>query len=148
MSAVPESERVAFEAIINKQLLQVQQLEQILLQEKEILQQQDPDALVAISNKKTDLLTVINATDASSKESPNYQALLADPGFAETFANIENCLAHCKELNSVNGMIIQQSSLAIERLQNELLENRSRSSMTYDNKGKKNAGLMGKGIKA
>jgi flagella synthesis protein FlgN len=148
MSAVPESERVAFEAIINKQLLQVQQLEQILLQEKEILQQQDPDTLVAISNKKTDLLTVINATDASSKESPNYQVLLADPGFSETFANIENCLAHCKELNNVNGMIIQQSSLAIERLQNELLENRSRSSVTYDNKGKKNAGLMGKGIKA
>ena len=148
MSAVPESERVAFEALINKQLLQVQQLEQILLQEKEILQQQNPEALVDISNKKTDLLTVINATDATSKESPNYQALLADSGFSDVFANIENCLAHCKELNSVNGMIIQQSSLAIERLQNELLENRSRSSMTYDNKGKKNGGLMGKGIKA
>lgn len=148
MSALPESERVAFEAIINKQLLQVQQLEQILLQEKEILQQQNPEALVDISNKKTDLLTVINATDISSKESPNYQALLAEPSFSEIFANIENCLAHCKELNSVNGMIIQQSSLAIERLQSELLENRSGSSMTYDNKGKKNGGLMGKGIKA
>lgn len=148
MSELSESAIIAFETLINKQLLQVQQLEQILLQEKDILQQQNPEALVAISNKKTDLLTIINATDASSKEAPNYQQLLAYPHFTETFANIESCLAKCKELNTVNGMIIQQSSLAIERLQNELLENRSKSSMTYDNKGKKSGGLMGKGIKA
>lgn len=148
MSELPESERVAFEAIINKQYLQVQQLEQILLQEKAILQQQDPAALVTISNKKTDLLTVINDTDVASKKISNYQQLLADESFSEIFTNIESCLAKCKELNTVNGMIIQQSSLAIERLQNELLENRSRSSMTYDIKGKKSGGLMGKGIKA
>lgn len=142
------SNELAIESIIKKQLLQVQQLEQILMLEKEILQQHNPDELLKISHQKTDLLVAIDATEKESKTIPDYKTLITSVQFEPLLNDIETALANCKNLNTVNGMIIQQSSMAIERMQNDLVETRSKSSMTYDNKGKKSGGLQGKSIKA
>lgn len=136
------------DSMLKKQLLQVQQLEKLLLIEKEVLQQHNPDELLKVSHQKTDLLVIIDATKKECDAIPDYQTLVTSPEFKDVFDKIEEALANCKSLNTVNGMIIQQSSLAIERMQSDLIESRSKSSMTYDNKGKKNGGLQGKSIKA
>jgi flagella synthesis protein FlgN len=63
-------------------------------------------------------------------------------------AEIESLLLTCKKQNQVNGQIIQQSQLAVERMKTTLLENHSKSSMTYDEKGKKSSGLSSLDLKA
>lgn len=137
-----------FTLLISKQLNQVKQLEQILLQEKDVLQQQDLNSLVKLTNEKNDLLILIEATDQNTKTYPNSKSLLQQSACKELISEIENILAVCRKQNDINGLIIQQSALAIERMKSALLENRSKSSMTYDNKGKKSGGLISKGIKA
>lgn len=142
------SHEPTIDSMLNQQLLQVQQLEKLLLIEKEVLQQHNPEELLKVSHQKTDLLVTIEATKKECNAIPDFQNLITSPEYQLVFNKIEETLASCKSLNTVNGMIIQQSSLAIDRMQSDLIESRSRSSMTYDNKGKKNGGLQGKSIKA
>mgnify|MGYP000486484287 CR=1 FL=1 len=137
-----------FEHLVTHQLTQVTNLQQTLVDEKEILQQQSPSALVEITEQKKTLLLAIDNTDKQLKQFTAFKEFVALPKISSLIENIENLLTECKKLNDVNGLIIQQSSLAIERMTSSLLEKRSKSSMTYDNKGKKNGGVMGKSIKA
>ena len=63
-------------------------------------------------------------------------------------ADIEACLVRCKKQNQINGLIIHQSQLSVERMKTSLLENHNKSSMTYDSKGKTSGGLSSLGLKA
>lgn len=134
--------------LLQQQLNQLIQLENLLLAEKEILQQQKPDALIDITEKKQHLLSDIESLDEKIRTTPEFIEQYNNKQLPQQFQEIETTLSRCKALNTVNGQIIQHSSLAVERIRGSLLESRSRSSMTYDKLGKKSGGLAGKAIKA
>jgi len=136
------------EHLIAQQLQNLQQLEELLSIEKAVLQKHDPDALVGITEQKNALLQTIQQLDDQNAQIPLFRDEIKSGIHKETLAEIEATLLRCKEMNHINGHIIQQSSLAVERMKNSLLETHNRSSMTYDNKGKTSGGLSSLGIKA
>lgn len=135
-------------SLLKEQLTFVNNLEQLLIAEKEILQQQKPDELVSITEKKQALLGAIEQLDQKIQTNQEFLSQVKGEQLPEAFYQIEETLKRCKKQNAVNGQIIQHSALAVERIRGSILENRSRSSMTYDKQGKKSGGITGKSIKA
>lgn len=134
--------------LLTQQYTQLKELEKIITEEKLVLQQHQPEALLQISEQKNQLLLAIQDLD---KEIGTSQAFLADKkaGFLEKkLADIEALLQTCQQKNHVNGQIIVQSQLAVERMKTTLLEDNNKTSVTYDNKGKKSGGLSSIGLKA
>lgn len=136
------------EQLIAQQLQNLQQLEELLILEKEVLQRLDPEALTTVTEQKNTLLQAIQQLDEQNAQNLQLKNDISAGIHGEQLAEIEATLLRCKNKNHVNGQIVQQSSLAAERMKNSLLENHSRSSMTYDSKGKKSGGLSSLGIKA
>ena len=123
-------------------------LEQILIQEKDILTKRDPQALVDITEKKHELLLAVEQQDKQISIHPHFKKENESNLHDVALARISEILERCKTLNQVNGNIIAQSELAVDRMRNTLLERNSKSTMTYDAKGKKSGGLSSLGIKA
>lgn len=134
--------------LIALQLAQMTQLETLLTNEYDILQQQDPDALIDITQQKNELLTAIQTIDNTIEHSFEFKQQKQAGMFSSELAEIEQLLINCKAQNQTNGMIIQQSQLSVERMKNSLLETHNKTAMTYDNKGKKSSGLSSLNIKA
>jgi flagella synthesis protein FlgN len=134
--------------LINQQLQNLQQLEELLGVEKEVLQKQNPDALILVTEQKNTLLEIIQELDKQNAQSPTFKDEISSGNHNDVLAEIEATLLRCKDKNHVNGQVIQHSSLAVERMKNSLLENHNRSSMTYNSKGKTSGGLSSMGIKA
>ena len=139
---------LAAEQLITQQLQNLQQLEELLSVEKEVLQKQDPEALTSVTERKSILLQKIQQLDEHNAQNSLLKAEIDSGIHKIKIAEVEAILIRCKNKNHVNGQIIQQSSLAAERMKNSLLENHNRSSMTYNSKGKKSGGLSSLGIKA
>ncbi|TWX54151.1 flagellar export chaperone FlgN [Colwellia hornerae] len=139
---------LAAEQLIAQQLHNLQQLEELLSVEKEVLQKQSPQALTAVTEQKEALLKTIQQLDEQNAQNVVLKNEVKSGIHQHKIAEIEAILLRCKDKNQVNGQIIQQSSLAAERMKNSLLENHNRSSMTYNSKGKKSGGLSSLGIKA
>lgn len=134
--------------LLAQQHSQLQALEQIIVDEKQVLQQHQPEALLQISEQKNQLLLAIQSLDQQISLN---QAFAADKvaGYLEQeLSDIKNLLERCQQKNHVNGQIIAQSQLAVERMKTSLLEGHNKSSVTYDNKGKKSGGLSSIGLKA
>ncbi|MCI2284635.1 flagellar protein FlgN [Colwellia sp. MSW7] len=142
MSASSESKE-----LLAQQYSQLQALEQVIIDEKHILQQHQPNELLKISEQKNQLLIAIQTLDQQISLN---QAFASDKAgkLAQELLEIENLLASCQQKNQVNGQIIAQSQLAVERMKTSLLEGHNRASVTYDNKGKKSGGLSSIGLKA
>lgn len=134
--------------MVSQQLSQLLQLETLLNTEKEILQQQNPNALISITADKNNLLIAIQEIDNAIGQSFEFKQEKLSGNFDSELADIEACLVRCKKQNQVNGLIIHQSQLSVERMKTSLLENHNKSSMTYDSKGKTSGGLSSLGIKA
>jgi flagella synthesis protein FlgN len=134
--------------LIAQQLENLQQLEELLIVEKDVLQKQDPELLISVTEQKNNLLQKIQQLDESNSQSVILKAEIDSGIHQKEIAEIEAILLRCKNKNHINGLVIQQSSLAAERMKNSLLENHNRSSMTYNSKGKKSGGLSSLGIKA
>lgn len=142
------SDKVTPQQLVSKQLSQLTQLETLLTAEKEILQQQNPDALIELTSEKNSLLVAIQETDNAIGQSFEFKQEKLAGNFADELSEIEAILLRCKKQNQVNGLIIHQSQLSVERMKTSLLESHNKSSMTYDNKGKTSGGLSSLGIKA
>jgi len=143
MSASPQSIE-----LISQQYSQLQELEQIISNEKLVLQQHQPDALLEINEQKNVLLVAIQ--DLDKKISLN-RAFSIDKkaGFLdEELTKVEDLLHLCQQKNKINGQIIAQSQLAVQRMKTTLLEKNNKTSMTYDSKGKKSGGLTSIEMKA
>ena len=134
--------------LIATQLSQLHTLEKLLLTEYEVLQQQNPDALNQITEEKNQLLLVIKEIDTVIGQSAEFANEKSTGSFDEPLAEIKAALERCKQQNQLNGMIIQQSQLSVERMKTSLLETHNKSAMTYDKAGKTSAGLSSLGIKA
>jgi len=133
---------------LTQQLTQLEALEQLLLEEKKVIQQQQHDELLAISEQKNLLLINIEQLDQRIIALPNFKEDKEAGEYQHELLNIDETLTRCKTLNTINGQIIEQLQLAVERLKSNLLETRCKSTMTYDSKGKTHGGLSSLGIKA
>ncbi len=133
---------------LEQQLSQLSQLERLLVQEKEVLQNRDPDAVLEISKQKNTLLADIQTLDQAIATSPLFAEQKSTGALDAQLSEIEACLSRCKTLNDINGQIIAHSQMAIDRITSSLLDNRGKASMTYNSKGKKHVGLSSLGIKA
>lgn len=134
--------------LLAQQFSQLQALEQVITDEKLVLQQHQPDALLEISEKKNQLLLSIQNLDQQISVNQVFAQDKAAGFLSEELTDIENLLKLCQQKNQVNGQIIAQSQLAVERMKTSLLESHSKTSVTYDNKGKKSGGLSSIGLKA
>lgn len=143
MSASTESKE-----LLAQQHTQLQELEQVISDEKLILQQHQPDALLQISAKKNQLLISIQQLDQQIGVNQAFAQDKAAGFLAQELSDIESLLTRCQQKNLVNGQIIAQSQLAVERMKTSLLEGHNKTSVTYDNKGKKSGGLSSIGLKA
>ncbi len=141
-------DKITPQQLVSQQLSQLTQLEALLITEKEILQQQNPDALIQITTTKNDLLMAIQNVDNAIGQSFEFKQEKLAGKFDNELADIKNILERSKKLNQTNGLIIHQSQLSVERMKTSLLENHNKSSMTYDSKGKTSGGLSSLGIKA
>ncbi|MFT6419188.1 MULTISPECIES: flagellar export chaperone FlgN [unclassified Colwellia] len=142
------SEKITPQQLISQQLSQLMQLETLLNTEKDVLQKQNPDALISITSDKNNLLIAIQEIDNAIGQSFEFKQEKLAGNFDTELADIEACLVRCKKQNQINGLIIHQSQLSVERMKTSLLENHNKSSMTYDSKGKTSGGLSSLGLKA
>ncbi len=148
MSLGSQAQELTSSALLTKQHQQLTALAQIIANEKQILQQHDPQALLTISQEKNTLLLAIQQLD---KEIGTNQAFAQDKAAGKLTPQLDEItalLTHCQQQNLVNGQIIQQSQLAVERMKTSLLESHNKNAITYDNKGKKSTGLSSLGLKA
>jgi len=143
MSASTESKE-----LLTQQLAQLQELEQVIIEEKLILQLHQPNDLLQISEKKNQLLLSIQNLDQQIIINQAFAQDKAAGFISQELAEIESLLTLCQQKNQVNGQIIAQSQLAVERMKTSLLENHNKTSVTYDSKGKKSGGLSSIGLKA
>lgn len=134
--------------LLAQQLSQLQELEQVITDETIVLQQHQPDALLQVTEKKNQLLISIQNLDQQISINQVFAQDKAAGFLTQELAEIESLLENCQQKNLVNGQIIAQSQLAVERMKTSLLESHSKTSMTYNNKGKKSGGLSSIGIKA
>jgi flagella synthesis protein FlgN len=142
------SEKITPQQLVSQQLAQLSQLEALLISEKDILQQQNPDTLIKITADKNALLVSIQDVDNAIGQSFEFKQEKLAGTFDDDLAKIKTLLTQCKKQNQINGLIIHQSQLSVERMKTSLLENHNKSSMTYDSKGKASGGLSSLGIKA
>lgn len=142
------SEKLTPQQLVSQQLSQLTQLETLLDTEKDVLQQQNPDALIHLTADKNDLLLAIQRIDNAIGQSFEFKQEKLAGKFTSLLSDIEAILVRCKKQNQINGLIIQQSQLSVERMKTSLLENHNKSSMTYNSKGKTSGGLSSLGIKA
>lgn len=134
--------------LLEKQFSQLTLLESMIVEEKEILQKHDPEALIIISGQKNELLLAIESLDKYISLDQAFAQDKAAGKLTEPLEAIAELLTRCQKQNIVNGQIIQQSQLAVERMKTSLLESHTKNSITYDNKGKKSGGLSSIGLKA
>ena len=136
------------EQLLALQLSQLQALETLLLSEKEIIIKHSPDALNEVTAKKNELLTAIQTLDSQIGQNRQFIQAKRDGQFTSELGEIALVLEACQQQNQLNGQILQQSQLTVERMKTTLLESHSKTSLTYDSKGKKSGGLSSLGLKA
>jgi len=134
--------------LLAQQHAQLQKLDLVITEEKLVLQQHQPNALLQISEEKNQLLLSIQSLDQKISVNQVFAQDKAAGFLSQELADIENLLKHCQQKNQVNGQIIAQSQLAVERMKTSLLESHNKTSVTYDSKGKKSGGLSSIGLKA
>jgi len=134
--------------LLNQQNNQLGELILLLKEEYEVLQNNNPEKLIEINQLKNSLLLQIDSTDKLLASNTQFVEDKKSGVYAKELEIIKNSLIDCKNLNQVNGEIIQKSQLSVERMRTTLLENHTRSTLTYDNKGKTSGGLSSLDLKA
>lgn len=142
------SDSVSILEILNQQNTQLCELEYLLKDEYEVLQQHNPEKLIEINQSKNTLLTQIDSTDKLLASNTQFVEDKENGLYLSELKAIENALLNCKDLNQINGGIVHKSQISIERMRNSLLESHTKSTLTYDNKGKTSGGLSSINIKA
>jgi len=134
--------------LLAQQNTQLQALEKIIAEEKQILQQHNPESLTQVIEQKNQLLLTIKNFDQQISHNQQFAQDKAAGKLTTELAEIQVLLESCQQKNQVNGQIISQSQLAGERMKTGLLESHNKNAVTYDNKGKKHGGLSSIEIKA
>jgi flagella synthesis protein FlgN len=120
----------------------------LLQAELNAISTRDIAALEQGSIEKSTCLENIQTLDQQISQLPNLSQLKTEAWFIESVKTVDAVLAQCKEQNEINRVTLEQSQLVIERFKHELLQNRGKSGLTYNAKGKPNVDNLGRGIKA
>lgn len=120
----------------------------LLKQELNAISERNISALESNSSDKLTQLEKIQQLDQQIASHPQLAQYKADTSFRKFVAEIDDVLLRCKEQNEINKVTLEQSQLVIERFKHELLQQRGKSGLTYNAKGKPALDSVGKGIKA
>ncbi len=120
----------------------------LLQAEFKAISERDIAQLEAGAHEKMACLEQIQQLDAAISQLPELEKLKQHPDFIAQVQATDQILAQCKEQNEINRLTLEQSQLVIERFKHELLQNRGKSGLTYNAKGKPSIDSLGKGIKA
>ncbi|NQY63087.1 MAG: flagellar protein FlgN [Alteromonadaceae bacterium] len=134
--------------LLNKQEAELTKLHTLLSNELEILKTRELSVLEQAAAEKEQSLTKINQFDQAISQQTTFALLLEDENFAEQVNRIVNLLTECKKQNEMNGQIINNSQIAINRFKGMLQKSMSNNTMTYDQKGRTNISNSSIGIKA
>ena len=135
-------------SLLNQQQEHLTVLLLLLENELSCIAQRDNAALDITISKKTALLDAIQAIDARIAQHPELADAKKRDDFKACVAQLDALLTRCKEQNETNRLAVEQSQLVIERYKHELLQQRGKSGLTYNAKGKPSLDSIGKGIKA
>jgi len=134
--------------LLNNQEAELTKLHSLLCSELEILKNRELAILEQASTEKEAILTKVNQLDKEISHYASLDALQQDETHREQVSRIINLLRDCKKQNEVNGQIINNSQIAINRFKNLLQKSISNNTMTYDSKGKTSISNRSIGLKA
>ncbi|MFC0050222.1 flagellar export chaperone FlgN [Rheinheimera tilapiae] len=120
----------------------------LLKQELSAISNRDIAALEENSTVKLRQLEQIQLLDQQIASHPDLPQLKTALPLISQVRSIDSVLLLCKEQNEINRLTLEQSQLKIERFKHELLQQRGKSGLTYNAKGKPSLDSVGKGIKA
>jgi len=120
----------------------------LLKQELNAISNRDIAALEENSAVKLQRLEQIQQLDQQIASHPQLPQLKTAQPLISQIRSIDSVLLRCKEQNEINRLTLEQSQLKIERFKHELLQQRGKSGLTYNAKGKPALDSVGKGIKA
>lgn len=135
-------------SLLSQQQEHLRVLLSLLQTELNAISNRDIAALEQGSIEKLTCLENIQTLDQKISQLPNLTQLKTEAWFIESVKTVDAVLAQCKEQNEINRVTLEQSQLVIERFKHELLQNRGKSGLTYNAKGKPNVDNLGRGIKA
>jgi flagella synthesis protein FlgN len=134
--------------LLNQQEIELNKLHSLLDNEFEVLKKRDLELLENTAAEKEACLNDINHLDQSIKQLCSFDELKQDENYSEQVTRIITMLVDCKEQNEVNGQIINNSQVAMNRFKMMLQKSIANNSMTYDDKGRTNVKTTSIGIKA
>jgi flagella synthesis protein FlgN len=134
--------------LLENQQTNLRNLLDVLHAEKKILGLNNPQQLTEIIVQKNELLTTIQSTDNRLSEDSKFSVDVKNGKYSDELSKIDQLLTECKTLNNINGAIVGQSQITINRVRTTILENQGRSSLTYDGKAKTSTGVNTLNIKA
>ena len=134
--------------LLNNQEAELTNLHSLLCNELEILKNRELSILEQASAEKEAILNKVNQIDQEISKNTSLEVLQQDINHSEQVSRIINLLRDCKQQNEVNGQIINNSQIAINRFKGMLQKSISNNTMTYDNKGKTSISNTSIGIKA
>jgi flagella synthesis protein FlgN len=135
-------------SLLTKQQEHLEVLLLLLKQELSAISNRDITALEENSAVKLQRLEQIQQLDQQIASHPQLPQLKTAHPLISQIRSIDNVLLLCKEQNEINRLTLEQSQLKIERFKHELLQQRGKSGLTYNAKGKPSLDSVGKGIKA
>lgn len=135
-------------SLLNNQEAELNKLHAVLCTELEILKNRELSILEQASADKEAILNKINLLDKEISHYTSLDVLQEDENYREQVSRIINLLHECKKQNEINGQIINNSQIAINRFKNMLQKSISNNTMTYDCKGKTSISNKSIGIKA
>ncbi len=134
--------------LLKNQEAELTKLHSLLCNELDILKKRELALLEQASKEKEAILMKVNQLDKEISHYASLDILQQDENYNEQVSRIINLLHECKKQNEVNGQIINNSQIAINRFKNMLQKSISNNTMTYDSKGKTSISNISIGIKA
>lgn len=125
------------------------ELKAVISQEKQALQSQDADSLLALASTKATLLDSLKHNDEMIAAQPDKSILETDATLSQQVSQAKELLAECQQLNAENESLIELSLASLNRFSQALQVSRNSTSLTYDGKGRTSSiSSLGNNLKA
>lgn len=134
--------------LLNVQEAELAKLQNLLANELDTLKNRDLAQLEQITADKEQTLLRVNQLDQAISQQITLDDLKANADYKEQVEKIVELLIDCKKQNEINGQIINNSQIAMNRFKGMLQKSISNNSMTYDQKGQTSINTNSIGIKA
>ena len=135
--------------LLSSQHTVLTELKAVISQEKQALQSQDADSLLALASTKATLLDSLKHNDEMIAEQPDKSILETDATLSQQVSQAKELLAECQQLNAENESLIELSLASLNRFSQALQVSRNSTSLTYDGKGRTSSiSSLGNNLKA